>query len=35
VTLQQVDVMKTDPVTWRPLALQIKDHNDERLKRCS
>ena len=35
VKLQQIDVMKTNPNTWRPLALQIKDFNDERLKRCS
>ncbi len=34
VTLDEVDEMKTKPATWRPLALQIKDHNDERLKRC-
>ena len=34
VTLAQVDEMKTKPDIWRPLALQIKDHNDERLIRC-
>lgn len=35
VTQFQVDAMKKDPGTWRPLAVQLKDHNDERAKRCS
>lgn len=35
VTAQQVDGMKKDPGTWRPLAVQITDHNANRLKRCS
>jgi len=34
VTPWQVDDMKKDPNQWRPLAIQIKDHNDERVKRC-
>lgn len=34
VTQLQVEAMKRDPGTWRPLAVQIKDHDDERKKRC-
>lgn len=34
VTQPEVDAMKKDPNNWRSLAVQIKDHNDERVKRC-
>lgn len=34
VTQFQVAQMKADPGTWRPLALQIADHNAERKLRC-
>ncbi len=35
VTEFQVEAMKKEPGTWRPLALQIKDFNDNRARRCS
>ena len=34
VTQWQVDDMKRDPNQWRPLAVQIKSHNDEYEKAC-
>lgn len=34
VTDDQISRMKLEPSIWRPLALQIKGHNDERTKRC-
>ncbi|CAB4165228.1 hypothetical protein UFOVP833_38 [uncultured Caudovirales phage] len=35
VTEWQISAMKRDPNMWRPLALEIKGHNDERGKRCT
>ena len=34
VTMWQVEDMKKDPNQWRPLAVQIKSHNDEYEKAC-
>lgn len=34
VTTFQVDAMKKDPGTWRPLAVQIADANGIRAKNC-
>lgn len=34
VTEWQVADMKKDPNQWRPLAVQIKSHNDEYEKAC-
>ena len=34
VTEWQVADMKRDPNQWRPLAVQIKSHNDEYEKAC-
>ena len=34
ITQWQYDRMVQEPEGWRPLALDIKDHNDLRHKRC-
>lgn len=34
VTPEQVFVMKASPTVWRPLAVQIADHNDGRSHHC-
>lgn len=35
VTPEQVGEMKSKPSIWRPLAVQIKDHDDVRAKNCA